>query len=104
MTIDAFQDKVMQLRPNNFMGMGGAGAGIVGATDGGAAAMLQLHRACIDFVRAYNTGDSIDSLKAAKKELIAKIMVAHTLDTISESQADELIDAAQSLVSEKDTK
>ena len=81
--------------------MSGAGAGIVGATDSGATAVLQLQRACIEFVRAYKTNASVEVLSTAKKEVIAKAMVAHTLDSISEGQADELIEAVQALGNER---
>lgn len=100
MTIDAFLDKVMQIRPSNFMGLGGAGAGIVGSTDSGATAVLGLQRATIEFARQYKARDDRDALLLAKKEVVAQTMVAHTLDALSESEADEILDIVQTLVSE----
>lgn len=101
MTIDAFLDKVMRLTPSNFMGLNGAAAGIVGSTDSGASAILQLQRASIEFVRLYKVGGDVAALRLAKKDVVAKTMVAHTLDALSESQADELLDAVQALISER---
>jgi len=102
MTIDSFQDKIMQLRPSNFMGLNGAAAGIVGAIDSGANAVLDLQRACIAFVRAYKTNNSATDVAAARKELVAKIMVAHTFDAIAESQADELLEILQTFKKERE--
>lgn len=100
MTIDDFQEKMLRIRPNNFMGLDGAAAGIVGSASSGSDAVMNLQRAAIDFARLYKTADDETSLRASSKEVMAKIMVAHTLDVLSEQQADELIDALQQLMDE----
>jgi hypothetical protein len=90
MTVDELREKIMGLRPNNFMAMNGAAAGILGSTDSGSDAIRQLQRAMIDFTDAYKSGGDI---LAAKREVIGKIMVAVAFDALSEKQADELTDA-----------
>lgn len=100
MTIDSFQEKVMQLKPNNFMALNGAAPGIVGSSDSGSNAVLELQRACIEFVRAYKSGNA-GAAEAARKELVAKILVAHTFNAINEGQADDLLDALHALKEER---
>jgi hypothetical protein len=90
MTVDDIREKIMSLKPNNFMAMNGAAAGMLGTTDSGSDAIRQLQRAMIDFTEIYKSGGDIPT---AKREVIGKIMVAVALDALSEQQADELTEA-----------
>jgi hypothetical protein len=90
MTVDELREKIMGLRPNNFMAMNGAAAGMLGTTDSGSDSVRQLQRAMIDFTEVYKAGGDTT---AAKREVIGKIMVATALDALSEQQADELTEA-----------
>ena len=92
MTIDEFRSAVMSLKPNNFMAMNGAGAGILGSSDSGTDSIMQLQRATIEFVDRFKQG-SADEISAAKREVIGKVMVAMALDAITEEKADELTEA-----------
>lgn len=92
MTIDEFREAVMKLKPNNFMAMNGAGAGILGSSDSGTDSIAQLQRATIEFVDRYKQG-STEEITAAKREVIGKVMVAMALDAITEEKADELTEA-----------
>ena len=97
MTIDELRDRVMQLKPANFMAMNGAASGILGSFDSGTNAVLQLQRATIEFADRYKTGNE-DETMDARREVTAKIMVALTFDAISQAEADELIEALGQLM------
>ena len=80
------------------MALGGAASGIVGATDSGSATVMQLQRAAITFANYYKENNNEEHIKAAHKDVLAKIMVALTLDAISQRKADELIEGLQQLM------
>lgn len=90
MTVDELREQIMKLRPNHFMAMNGAAPGILGTSDSGSDAIQQLQRAMIEFTDIYKSGGDIP---AAKREVIAKIMVAAAFGALSEQQADELTEA-----------
>jgi hypothetical protein len=92
MTIDEFREAVMRLKPNNFMALHGAASGILGSADSGTDAIVQLQRTTIEFVDRFKQG-SDDEIQSARREVIGKIMVAMTLDAITEEKADELTEA-----------
>jgi len=99
--IDAFQEKVIRIRPNNFMALGGAAAGIIGSADSGTDAVAQLQRAALAFARVYKDNESEQYIAAARKEVLAKTMVALTLDAITEKQADDLVSDLNQLMKER---
>jgi len=101
MTVDEFRERIVSMKPNNFMGLNGAGAGILGTSSTGSDALMQLQRAAIEFVHLYKMNDNEEYLMASRKEVIAKIMVAHAVDAITEQQADELVAALQQLMKER---
>lgn len=98
MTVDEFQERVMRIRPNNFMALGGAAPGIIGSADSGSAAVTALQHAAITFAHHYKDNQNEAYIAAARKEVLAKTMVARTMDAITEQQADELIGALQQLM------
>lgn len=83
------------------MALNGAAAGIIGSSDSGTDAIVQLQRATITFAEAYKKADSAEALQAAKREVIGKIMVAVALDAITEQKADELTEALMQLMKGK---
>ena len=101
MNVADFRERIIRLRPNNAMGLNGAGAGVLGAASSGSDALMQLQRATIEFTRAYQAHDNAEELTATRKEVVAKIMVAHAFDAITEQQADELLLALQQLMKER---
>lgn len=100
MTVDEFRESVMRLKPNNFMALNGAGAGILGSSDSGSDAILYLQRATIEFVDKYKQGND-EEITAAKREVIGKVMVAMALDAITEEKADELTENLMKLTKGK---
>jgi len=97
-TIDEFQERVVGLRPNNFMALNGAAPGIVGASSTGAAVILELQRSVIALARLYKSGTNDEALQLARRDVLGKIMVALTVDAISEQTADELVGNLQQLM------
>lgn len=97
-TIDGFQERVIGLRPNNFMALNGAAPGIVGASSTGAEVVLELQRSVIVFTHLYKSGTDDEALQAARRDVLGKIMVALTVDAISEKAADELAENLQQLM------
>lgn len=89
----------MHLRPNNFMAMNGAAPGILGSADSGTDVVAQLQRAAVEFANQYKNG--ADDLQQAKRDVIGKVMVAMTLDAITEEKADELTEAIMQLTKGK---
>jgi predicted YcjX-like family ATPase len=100
MTIDEFREAVMSLRPNNFMALNGAASGILGSSDSGTDAILQLQRTVIEFVDRYKQG-SDEEIMNLRREVIGKIMVAMALDAITEEKADELTEAVMQITKGK---
>jgi hypothetical protein len=98
--IDELCELVMELKPNNFMAMNGAAAGILGANDSGSDAIVQLQRTTLQFADCWKNG-AVEDVKAVRKELIGKAMVAVALDALPEETADEIADAATQLAKEK---
>ena len=80
------------------MALGGAASGIVGATDIGSVTVMQLQRAAIALVGYYKDNNNEECIEAAYKDVLAKIMVALTVDAISQGKADELIEGLQQLM------
>lgn len=72
------------------MALNGAAAGILGSADSGTDAVLQLQRTVLEFASQYKQGGD---LQQARKDVIGKVMVAMTLDAITEEKADELTEA-----------
>jgi hypothetical protein len=93
MTINELCEAVMGLRPNNFMALNGAAAGVLGSSDSGSDTISQLQRATIQFADDYLAGVPANILQVSKKEVIGKIMIAMALDAITEEKADELVEA-----------
>lgn len=101
MSVEEFREAIMQLKPGNFMALGGASAGIVGSSNGGSEAILQLQRSALEFTKVYKSASSTQALDVARRDVIAKIMVAHTVDAISEKRADELLEQLAQLMKER---
>ncbi|HEX7368149.1 MAG TPA: hypothetical protein VF261_00650 [Candidatus Saccharimonadales bacterium] len=99
--IDDFRDSVLSLRPGNFMALGGAASGIVGTADSGSTVVAQLQRAVIEFARLYKSGSVGEELDRVRRDVTSKIMVAVTVDAVSEQRADELLDALAQLLKER---
>ena len=97
-TIEEFREKVMDLKPGNFMSMQGGSSGILGATTGGGDAILQLQRSVIEFTKLYQHPKAEDQLQVAHNDVVGKIMLAGTLDAISEQRADDLMDMLAELM------
>lgn len=89
MTIDELCEAVMRLRPNNFMALNGAAAGIIGSNDSGSDAIAQLQQATLRFAQALKS-DDMEQLEVAEKDVIGKVMVAITMDALTEQKADEI--------------
>lgn len=100
MNIDEICELVMELRPNNFMAMNGAAAGILGANDSGSDAIMHLQRTTLQFADCWKNG-SLEEVKAVRKELIGKAMVAVALDALPEDTADDITEAVTQLTKEK---
>lgn len=101
MTIDDFRETIVQLKPGNVMAGQGAASGMFGTVSSGGSAVADLQRAAIEFVRVYKAEDTTGELNAARRDLTAKIMVAATLDAISEAKADELMESLNELMKER---
>ena len=103
MTLDELCEMVMGLRPNHFMALNGAGAGIIGSIDSGSGALSQLQQATLQFASNYKT-DTLEQSEVAKQDVIGKAMVAQTLDAISEEKADQIADALEEIMQQKEGK
>lgn len=100
MTVDKFCEIVLGIRPNNLMGFNGAAAGIAGSANSASDVVQQLQRSTVKFASAYK-GNDVETVHAARRDVTAKIMVAVTVDAISENQADELIEALSQIMKER---
>jgi len=100
MTIDELCDQVMRLKPTSFMALGGAAAGIIGSSDSGTDAIAQLQQATLRFAQAFK-GDDIEQIEVAKKDVIGKVMVAMTMDAMTEEKADQIAEAVITLTKGK---
>lgn len=100
-TIDDFQEKVVKIRPSNFMALGGAAPGILGSADSGSDSVAQLQRAVLAFGRHYKDNTNEEYILVARKEVLAKIMVALTMDAITQTQADALVEDLGQLMQER---
>ncbi|MBC7581612.1 hypothetical protein H7097_01955 [Aeromicrobium sp.] len=100
MTIEQLCEAVMRLKPNNFMSLNGAAAGMIGSSDSGTDALVQLQHATLQFAKAYQIAEP-EQLNAAKREVIAKVMVAMTFGTITEEKADMITEAVVDMTHEK---
>lgn len=96
MTVDELCEMVMGLRPNNFMALNGAAAGIIGSVDSGSGTLDELQRATLQFASQYTAGD-IGQIKIAKQDVIGRAMMARTLDAITEEKAGQIIDALEEI-------
>jgi hypothetical protein len=100
MTVDELCEEVLRLKPNSFMALNGAAAGIIGSSDSGTDTIAQLQRATLQFAQTYKDGDA-EALATAKREVIGKVMVAMTMDAITEEKADMIAEAVVELTKGK---
>lgn len=101
MTVDEFREAVMALRPNDFMGLNGAGQGILGSVSSGSEAVEQLQHSAIEFARMAKRRATDEELTDARRDVTGKVMVAATVGAISETQADRLVAALHDIMKER---
>ena len=100
-TVEEFREQIIRLKPGNFMALQGSASGILGSSTTGGDTIAQLQRAAIEFTRVYQDPKLAEQLPAARKEVIAKIMIAITLDALSEKRGDELLEMLAELMKVK---
>jgi len=100
-SVEEFREKIIGLKPGNFMALNGASAGIIGGSNSGGDAIMQLQRSAIEFTRIYHDPGPNEDLQQARKDVTGKIMIAVTLNALSEQRADELLDMLAELMKGK---
>jgi hypothetical protein len=94
--LDSFIERIMHV---NVLRMGGAAAGIMGAAGGDAVILNKLKRSAIAFAREYcKPTPSPDELTQVSQEMYGYLQTLQLTYTLSEKEADKLMDELQALL------